>query len=407
MRYKILYGGRGGLKSWGIAKVLLYKGYEKPLKILCGRELQKSIKGSVHQLLKNQIEEMEFSSYYDVLDTSIKGINGTEFIFEGLRHNASQIKSYEGIDIVWVEEANTVSKSSWDYLIPTIRKEGSEIWISFNPELEEDETYQRFVLSPPRNSIVIHTNWRDNPWFPQVLRDEKDDLKERDYDGYLNTWEGRCRQAVEGAIYNDEMHDAVRDNRITSVPWNPALPVNVFYDLGYGDQTALWFIQKEQFEYHVIDYYQNARKKLEHYVKVLQEKPYIYGKQYLPHDGKNNYLIGVTVEEKMKELGFKTELVPRVAQKIEALAAVRTAFPMMYFDKEKCSDGLQSLRRYKYAVDADTGKVSKLPQHDIYSNGADALATFATAPNIMWAIYTGSDRGEYKGDYDPFAEDRV
>src|SRR5262249_44110905 len=148
-RYKVLYGGRYGMKSWGAARALLMLGTQKPLRILCARELQNSIKDSVHKLLSDQIEILGLREFYDIQQTSIKGVNGTEFSFEGIRHNISKIRSYEGIDICWVEEAVLVSSTSWETLIPTIRKEGSEIWMTFNPELEQDETYKRFVKDPP------------------------------------------------------------------------------------------------------------------------------------------------------------------------------------------------------------------------------------------------------------------
>jgi phage terminase large subunit len=132
-RYKVLYGGRGGAKSWGIARALLIMASNKPLRILCARELQMSIRDSVHKLLSDQIETLQLSGFYEIQNSSIKGLNGSEFSFAGLRSNVAQIKSYEGVDICWVEEAQTVSKGSWNVLIPTIRKDGSEIWVSFNP----------------------------------------------------------------------------------------------------------------------------------------------------------------------------------------------------------------------------------------------------------------------------------
>ena len=178
-RYKVLYGGRGGAKSWGIARALLIQGAAKPLRVLCAREIQKSIGDSVHKLLSDQIKALGLAGFYEVQKTVIRGRNGTEFTFHGLKHNVTNIKSAEGADVCWVEEAQTVSKSSWATLIPTIRKPGSEIWVSFNPELEDDETYQRFVANPPTGAVVVKVNWSDNPWFPDVLRQEKDDLKAR------------------------------------------------------------------------------------------------------------------------------------------------------------------------------------------------------------------------------------
>ena len=154
-RYKVAYGGRGSGKSWGAAIALLALGAQKPLRILCAREFQNSISDSVHALLADQIRKLNLESFYEVQNTAIYGKNGTEFLFAGLKHNVTKIKSFEGVDVCWVEEAQTTSKSSWDVLIPTIRKENSEIWITFNPELDTDETYKRFVVMPPNNSKVI------------------------------------------------------------------------------------------------------------------------------------------------------------------------------------------------------------------------------------------------------------
>src|SRR6185295_11690826 len=129
-----------------------------------------------------------------------------EFVFTGIRgQDIAKIKSYEGVDICWVEEAQVVSKKSWDVLIPTIRKPDSEIWISFNPELDSDETYTRFVARPPDGAIVLKLTYRDNPWFPTVLERERLDLKARDPESYQNVWEGECRSSVEGAIYGKEI----------------------------------------------------------------------------------------------------------------------------------------------------------------------------------------------------------
>ncbi|EHL99370.1 phage terminase, large subunit, PBSX family [Acetobacteraceae bacterium AT-5844] len=204
-RYKVLYGGRGSGKSWGVARALLLLGASRKLRILCAREFQNSIKESVHKLLDDQIDALGLRAYYQVLDTEIRGRNGTEIIFEGLRRNSTKIKSMEGIDICWVEEAQTVSKASWDLLIPTIRANGSEIWVTFNPDLEEDDTYQRFVVSPPSNSIVKMVNWNDNPWFPEELRVEKDDLQARDLDEYDNVWGGATKKKVVGALWSKDM----------------------------------------------------------------------------------------------------------------------------------------------------------------------------------------------------------
>ena len=164
-RYKVVYGGRGSGKSVNVARALLIQGLQQPLRILCARELQTSIKDSVHRLLCDEIDQLGMGDFYNIQQAAIFGRNGTEFIFKGLKHSVSEVKSTQGIDRCWVEEAQVVSKTSWDVLIPTVRKEGSEIWITFNPMLEEDETYRRFVVGPPPTAIVRKVNWNENPFF--------------------------------------------------------------------------------------------------------------------------------------------------------------------------------------------------------------------------------------------------
>lgn len=190
-RYKVLYGGRGAGRSWSIARTLLLLGLERPLSILCTREIQASIKASVHTLLKEQIEELQLP--YEVLDTQIRSANGTAFSFEGLHRNITKIKSYEGIDICWVEEAEHVTKNSWDTLIPTIRRPGSEIWVNFNPDQESDPTYRRFILVPPPDTwICFVTSW-DNPWLPDELWKEREYLYSVDPEAAAHVWGGECR----------------------------------------------------------------------------------------------------------------------------------------------------------------------------------------------------------------------
>lgn len=378
-RYKVMYGGRGASKSWSIARALLTLGASRPMRILCAREIQKSIADSVHKLLADQIKALGLEGFYEVLKTSIRGQNGTEFLFAGLKHNIGNLKSVENCDIAWVEEAQTVSKASWDVLVPTIRKEGSEIWISFNPELDTDTTFQRFVLHPPMNTIVAKINWSDNPWFPDVLRQEKDDLKARDPDAYLTVWEGHCKQVLDGAIYAKEIREATAAERITKVPHDASKPVHTFWDLGWADNTSIWFAQAIGFEYRLIDFYQNSQHALPHYLGILQDKGYIYGTDWLPHDAQARQLgTGRSIEELMKAAGRKVRITPKLSV-ADGINAARTVFGQCWFDQEKCADGLQSLRRYRYEVDTITGQLSKAPLHDDASHGADAFRYFAVS----------------------------
>jgi phage terminase large subunit len=377
-RYKVAYGGRGGAKSWGIARALLIKGAKDPMRILCAREFQTSIKDSVHKLLCDQIEALGLLGFYEITQNSIRGKNGTEFAFVGLRNNVANIKSYEGVDVVWVEEAQTTSRLSWNILIPTIRKQGSEIWISFNPELETDETYQRFVLKPPADCIQIKINWSDNPWFPETLLLEKDALKARDLEAYNQVWEGLCRQSVDGAIFAKELQQAELDGRLTKVPYDATKPVHAVFDLGWADSTAIWFLQFVGMETRLIRYIEDSQKTISHYLATMQTFGYVYDKVWLPHDAENKTLAaaGRSIDDIVRAAGFKTQILPRVPI-LDSINAARTIFPSCYFDRDNAAEGINCLRHYRYEVDPATGQFSRSPLHDHYSHGADAFRYIA------------------------------
>ena len=373
-RYKVLWGGRGGAKSWGVARALLILGAKSPMRILCAREFQTSIKDSVHKLLSDQIIALGLDGFYEITQASIRGQNGTEFFFAGLKNNITNIKSFEGVDICWVEEAQTVSKTSWNILIPTIRKENSEIWITFNPELESDETYQRFIVSPPENAIIQKINWYDNPWFPDTLRFEKDALKNRDPEAYNTVWEGLCRQTVDGAVFANEMKMAELENRLTRVPYDSIKPVHAVFDLGWADNTAIWFLQFIGMEIRLIRYLEDNQKTISHYLAEMQKFGYIYDTLWLPHDAENKTLAGNgrSIEEIVRSAGFKVQIIPKTPV-ADSINAARTIFSKCFFDRENCHEGLQCLRHYRYDVDPDTKMFSKTPVHDQYSHGADAF----------------------------------
>jgi phage terminase large subunit len=377
-RYRVLYGGRGGAKSWAVARALLIKAAKTPLRILCAREFQTSIRDSVHKLLCDQIVALEMTSFFEITQNALRGKNGSEFAFVGLKNNIANVKSYEGIDICWVEEAQTVSRNSWNILIPTIRKESSEIWITFNPELETDETYQRFVAKPPSDAVVQKINWSDNPWFPETLRSEKDSLKARDQEAYNQVWEGLCRQTVDGAIFGAEMAKAETENRIMKVPYDPTKPVHAVCDLGWADATAWWFIQFIGMETRLIRYFEDTQRTMTSYLADLQSFGYVYDTIWLPHDAQNKTLAaaGRSIEDIVRGAGFKTRVLERVPV-VDSINAARTIFPNCYFDRENTADGLNCLRHYRYEVDPDTGQFSRNPLHDRYSHGADAFRYIA------------------------------
>lgn len=189
-----MYGGRGSGKSWAAARALLIRCAQQQTRWLCAREIQVSIRESVHKLLCDQIYSMQLGHAFTMTDTEIRGrYTNSTIVFAGLRNNITKIKSMEGLDGVWVEEAEKVSEMSWQVLIPTVRKEGSEIWGTLNPDLVTDPTYQRFVVNPPPDSWVQKLNWEDNPWFPDVLRREMEYAYRADPEAADWVWGGNCR----------------------------------------------------------------------------------------------------------------------------------------------------------------------------------------------------------------------
>jgi phage terminase large subunit len=232
-RYKAFLGGRGGGKSWGFSLALLVMGAQQKKRILCTREIQGSIRESVHKLLCTCIENHKLEKFYRITRDAIYGKNGTEFIFHGLKHDPQKIKSLEGVDICWVEEAQRISNESWDVLIPTIRKEGSQIWISFNPNLETDPTYQRFVINQRPNQLTVKVNYWDNRFFSKELRTEMEYQKEIDYDDYLHIWEGQCKTASDAQIFK---------NKYVVEDFDSPSSVTYYYGLDWGfsqDPTAV------------------------------------------------------------------------------------------------------------------------------------------------------------------------
>lgn len=413
-RYKVLWGGRGAGRSWGVARALLIIGRQRPIRVLCCRELQKSIQDSVHALLKEQITALEFEGFYRVEVAKIYGANGTVFSFEGIKNNTTAIKSYEGIDYCWVEEANKVSKASWNVLTPTIRKETpldwrarglekpefqAEIWMTLNPELETDYTYTRFVkdkrLKPAvyqgeygswtaqesADTISIKMNHRDNPWFPEVLRSDMEGDKANDYDMYLNVWEGHTIQQLEGAVFKKQLQKMQSEGRICRVPYEPEVPVDCFWDLGKRDYTAIWFGQFVGMQFRMLEFFEDQGvTDVNYYLKELQKRDYTYGTMWLPHDAKHSRMgYNHSIEKQIRMKFPDTRVVPRISNKADAINMARMFFSKVWIDEELCADGLSHLNRYAYTV--VDGQYSDLPFHDRlgHSDAADAFMCAAQA----------------------------
>lgn len=399
-RYKVARGGRGSAKSWSFARALLVKGVSEQTRILCAREVQLSIKQSVHKLLKDQIKLLNLEAFYTVLESEIRGSNGTEFAFTGLSTlTIDTIKSFEGYDICWVEEGQTISRQSWKILIPTIRKMSSEIWISYNPDLETDPTHEQFTINPPPDTVNALINWRDNPFFNDVLERERQHCKIAYPDDYPNIWEGECRPAVEGAIYFKEIQLAEQEGRICNVPHDTALNVHLVMDLGWEDSLGIALVQRHTSEVRVIEYVEVSHTDLPSISADLRERPYRWGRVWLPHDGFSGALNtgGKSTYDIMSGLEWdvtqRNEIVELSVE--EGIRNARIVFKRMYFDKDKCAAKeppeskfkevyhtdlshrlLECVKRYRRHINRQTGATAA-PVKDPNAHGADTLRYIA------------------------------
>jgi phage terminase large subunit len=316
-----------------------------------------------------------------VLESEIRGKNGSSFSFAGLATNTVEsIKSFEGCDIVWVEEAQTVSKKSWDILIPTIRKPDSEIWVSFNPALDTDDTYQRFVINPPPECSVVKVNYYDNPWFPEVLENERLHSENTNPD-YKNIWLGECKAAVDGAIYANEIREAQEGGRVTTVPYDPMLKVHVVMDLGWNDSMSIILCQRGLSDIRIIGYIEDDHRTLDSYSTQLKDLRYNWGNMYLPHDGQTkDFKHGISAEEIMRKQGWDVRIVPR-ADIESGIKLARMNFHRVYFDKSSVRL-IECLKNYRRAINQATNEPGA-PLHDEFSHGADAFRYLCTAVDGM------------------------
>jgi phage terminase large subunit len=378
-RYRVYYGGRGGGKSESVCRALLSIGLKGPIRVLCCREFQASIADSVHKLLSDIIQDHQLGMFYTITQTSIRGSNGTEFLFKGLRHNATEIKSMAGVDYCFVEEAEKVSNNSWELLIPTIRKEGSSITIVFNPKNPTDPTYKRFVATKHDDALVVKVNYTDNPFFPVVLEKERLRLKETDPEAYEHVWLGNFDTRKNGAVYAKQLATAREQGRICRVPYDPSAQVFTAWDLGYGDATAIWWLQYVGRELRWLESYENAGEQLDHYVKIVKSKPYNYSTHYLPHDGGHGNIRGDSVAKQLYAMGLQNNVLSRETDITPGMDLLRQTIAFSVFDAEKCKDGIAALESYGFEYDEERGVFKSKPRHDWSAHYADAARYAARA----------------------------
>jgi phage terminase large subunit len=390
-RYNILYGGRGSSKSWTIAEILSVNGYREPRRILCGREIQNSLDESVFQLLLDTQERMGISEFYTPVKGAIVGKNGTQFLFKGLQTmSINKIKSLEGIDDCWLEEAHVLSNKSLRTLVPTIRKKGSRFYVSMNPELDDDPAYERFIAHPSKDAHIIKMDYLDNPWFEDSeLEQERADDYERDKtpdkNMYKHVWLGHTLPAVEGAIFAGEVAEFMEQHRHREVDHDPMGLVHGIMDLGYGVMTMV-LAQRFGTTVSVIGYHEWRNSTYAKITKQLEEEhpEYRWGKIFMPHDAAHrDPKTGHSHFRVMNDLGWDTESVPQIGIE-NYIEKGRKMFGNCYINTGNGGDDLmRCLKRFKYKVSENNPDKRMSPDKDDFSHGAEAYCYTAVVADKL------------------------
>lgn len=398
-RYKALHGGRGGGKSHHFAEKLILLCRAKKIRAACIREVQVTIRDSVRQLLIDKIQKFGLGQFFDVQQNEIRGRNGSLIVFKGMQnYNAENIKSLEDFDVAWVEEAQTLSDKSLRLLRPTIRKEGSEIWFSWNPRYESDAVDEFFRgAHPPDDAIVLRVNLEDNPWATSVLLKERADDFARDPEMAQHVWGGDYEIVTEGAYYARLIARAEEEGRIGNFPHNPKLPVRTAWDIGVDDYTAIWFIQDDGLFHTAVDYYEVSglgaedivRQALPEMIPDLQERAeqrlllgrdngFRYAVHFLPHDVKNREW-GAGARSRVETLmsfGVKPIHKGAAVGPEERINAGRALLPQFRFNRTpRVMLGVNRLRRYSRKRNEQL-RTYMGPLHDENSHGADAFGEY-------------------------------
>lgn len=355
---------------------------------MCVREVQKSLKDSAKKLIEDKIAAMGVGSLFEVQTSEIKTPGGGSILFQGMQdHTAETIKSLEGIDRCWVEEAQTLSETSWRMLRPTIRKPGSEIWCSWNPRRRIDpvDKFFRQDKHEPGRVICVEANWRDNPWFPTELEDERQDDIRNDPDAVAHVWDGDYVTILKGAYYAAALKAAMAENRITFVARDPNMQVRAWWDIGgpgkKADAMAIVVGQYVGREIRVLDYCEGVGQVLGFYLNWLRERGWDKALMVVPHDAAQTHAdnpTGIDFEAQLRQAGYQTKKVhspPGIV--MQRITTARRLFPRMLFNKDTTGPLREALGWYHANITTDERQADLGPLHDWSSHAADAFGLMA------------------------------
>lgn len=412
-RHIVYKGGRSSGKSTQIAISRLIKGSHKKLRGLCTREIQNSIQESVYKLLCDEIDKLGLNDWQKFNDKLVNRHTGSEIFFKGLHNNIQSIKSIEGIDWCWVEEAQSVSADSITTLVPTIRKEGSELIWSYNPLTEHDPVQELIVDKADERTYVAHVNSDAiEGLLSKEIIAEREKMRVDNPDMFAHVWLGQPLTSKTGTVFGKQIAQAEIDGRIGSVPYDASAGTYTAIDLGIGDSTAIWWFQMVGQEIHFIDHYESSGEELGHYISVIKNKPYNYTTHFLPHDAKQRELqTGLTRVEFFENNGIHNIEVLRPTNfqlgQDDINMIARPKFSKVWIDRDKCERGLKCLRAYHYEYDEKNKLLKDKPEHDWSSHSSSAFiyaliaaqeSTEAQQVNVQFKTFVPKEFRKKKDD---------
>lgn len=393
-RYKGAYGGRGSGKSHFFGGLSLDDALRIPgerggagMRMVCVREVQKSLKESSKRLIEDKLRQFRLGPQqgFKVFDQVIQLPGDGLMVFLGMNtQTETSIKSLEGYDRAWWEEAQTAKQSSLDLLRPTIRAPDSEIWFSWNPNRPTDpiDTMLRGA-NTPTGSTVVQANWSDNPWLPKELEQERRDCLNNEPEKYDHIWQGGYATVLQGAYYAKLLTLAQLEGRIGFVPRDPLHRTYAFWDIGAtgkkSDATAIWIMQMFGTEVRVLNYYEAVGQPFATHVAWLRKHDYDDTVCVLPHDGATHDTVHKTTPESyLRDAGFQVDTVPNqgTGAAMRRIEAARTMFPNVRFNEATTKGGREALGYYHEKQDEARG-IGLGPEHDWASHGADAFGLAA------------------------------
>lgn len=394
-RYRGAYGGRGSAKTRSFAKMAAIHAHRcaqagREGIILCVREFMNSLDDSSMAEIKAAIRsEPWLAAHFDIGDTYIRtACRRVEFIFVGLSRHLDSIKSKARILLCWADEADPITETAWEKLIPTVREDDSEIWVTWNPEIEDSATDQRFRKDPPDGAKIVELNFTDNPWFPAVLDAERASDKEKRPHSYDHIWGGAYKTHFEGAYFTSHLTAAREQGRITVVPEDPHMVIHLFADIGgtgaKADNFVFWAAQFIGLTIKVVNHYEQQGQTIGAHLLWLRKQGYEPGrvKIWLPHDGEQQEkTIDTSYRKSFEDAGYEVEVVPNQGRgaAMQRVEKVREHFSRVWIDEAKCEGGLKAIAAYHEKRD-EKRKIGLGPNHDGNSHSADAFG-------LMCSVY--------------------